>query len=340
MSSKVSLEELETISQVDLAAVQRGKMVCTSTFYTEGQWHLWLPNGDRLFPIKLIDLSEGVYFGTSAAAPHDLRLNALNVIAQQACIAGTERPFMGIWDDLYNIAASVAKLDLVTSHHGEIRSQLSRMVVTEVEYLAIQCRSIFDYLQKILKTLWSAVGFNDGLSPPQTLPDSFRDMVMGNDGKLRTAPEIEDRYKILSPLAIAYAKHARFFADLRAMRDAIVHKGAKTPTIFATEKGAYIESTLWPFCTMTTWRADEFSPNNLVPLKPALGAMVYRTLLAAEELITTLSFLVNLGPPICPNHVLFLRASSGLMLADLMVDADQRYVPTTDEELFSAMLAR
>jgi hypothetical protein len=340
MSSKVSLEELESVSQVDRAAVKEGKMVCTSTFYTGGQWQLWFSNGGRLYPIKFIDLSEGVYFGTSAAAPHDLRLNALNVIAQQACIAGTERPFMGIWDDLYNIAASVAKLDLVTTHHGEVRNQLSRMVVTEVEYLAIQCRSIFDYLQKIIKILWSAVKFNDGFSPPQTLPDSFRDMVMGSDGKLRTAPEIEDKYKIFSPLAMAYAKHARFFANLRTMRDAIVHKGAKTPTIFATEKGAYIESTLWPFCTMTTWRADEFSPNNLVPLKPALGAMVYRTLLATEELITTFSSLVNLGSPICPNHVLFLRASSGLTLADLMVDADQRYVSPTDEELFSTVLDR
>ena len=310
--------------------------MCTGTFYIDGNWQTWFPNAGRIYPIKVIDLCEGVYFGNAAAAPHDLHLNALNLIAQKAFISGTERPFFGIWDDLYNIAASVAKLDLVMTHHSEFRDQLGRMVVTEVEYLAIQCRSIFDYLQKILKILWSTVKFIDGTLPAQTLPDSFGDMVI-SDGKPRTSLEIESKYKILTPLAIAYAKHAPFFANLRTMRDAIVHKASQTPSIFVTENGAKIESTLWPFCTMTTWRQDEFAPNKLVPLKPALGAMVYRTLLAAEELVMTFSSVIDLGLPICPNLALFLRAASGASLVGLLADAGQRYAHSTEEEMDQAV---
>lgn len=328
MFNQISIDEINAIQHVDSNAVLRGQIICTTTFRTDGQWQLWGINGGHIFPMQMVDLSEGVYFGDSAAAPHDLSLRALNLIAQHACNAETVTPFTGIWDDLYNISASLAKLDLVMAHQSEVGGEARRMVVTEVEYLAIQCRSIFDYLQRIIKALWSKVLYKEGgSSPKKTLPNSFGDMVIGGDNKPRTAAEIEERFMLPHVLAFVYARHAPFFASLRTMRDAIVHKGSPTPIIFTTEKGAYIQSTLWPFSAITTWRHDEFEQNNLVPLKPALGAMIYLTLLVAEELFDVYSRTVELGRPLCPNHTLFLRASSGKSLADLLADADKRYVP-------------
>lgn len=341
MPKQVPIEEIGAIQHVDPYAVLRGQIICTTTFRTDGQWQFWFINDGRIFPMQIVDLSEGAYFGDNAAAPHDLRLRALNLIAQHACNAETATPFVGIWDDLYNIAASLAKLDLVIAHQSEVNEQVGRMVVTEVEYLAVQCRSIFDYLQRIIKALWSKVHHKeDGSSPKKTLPNSFGDMVIAGNNKPRTAAEIEERFMIPQALAFAYARHAPFFASLRTMRDAIIHKGSPTPVIFATEKGAYIESTLWPFSEMTKWQPEEYEPNNLVPLKPALGAMVYLTLLAAEELINMYSAIVDLGRPLCPNHALFLRASSGKSLADLLADADKRYAPPPNDEQFVTMLVR
>lgn len=340
MSTQVPIEEISTIPHVDPLAVLRGQIVCTGTFHTDGHWQMWFVNDGRIFPMQIVDLSEGIYFGDRAAESHDLRLHALNLISQHACFADTVKPFMGIGDDLYNVAASVAKLDLVMAHQSEVDGQVGRMVVTEVEYLAVQCRSIFDYLQRIIKALWSKVHYKeDGSSPKRTLPDSFREMVLSGDHKPRTATEIEERFMIPKALAFVYARHAPFFANLRTMRDAIVHKGSPTPVIFTTEKGAYIESTLWPFSAMTKWRSDEFEPNGLVPLRPALGAMIYLTLLAAEELIQTYSLIVELGRPLCPNHSLFLRASSGKTLADLLADADKRYVPPPSDEPLATVQA-
>ena len=77
-------------------------------------------------------------------------------------------------------------------------------------------------------------------------------------------------------------------------------------------------------------------PSNIVPLKPALGAMIHRTLLAAEELIIAYAQVVRLGPSVCPKHRLYLRASSGPALAALFTDAVQRYMPP--EEDFAALL--
>jgi hypothetical protein len=80
-------------------------------------------------------------------------------------------------------------------------------------------------------------------------------------------------------------------------------------------------------------------PNKLVPLKPALGAMVYCTLMAAEELMSTYALVVDLGIPLFPNHALFLRASSGKALADLPADADKRHT-ASNHERFASLLVR
>ena len=329
MSTQVPIEEISAIPYVDRNAIQC-RTVCATTFYTEGRWQMWFIHDGRLHPIQIIDLAEGVYFGDAAAGPHDFNLNALNLIAQHVCNADTQRPFAGIWDDLYNIAASIAKLDVVTTHRAEIGDQAARMVVTEVEYLAIQCRGIFDYIQKIIKAQWAkAYSAENGSPSKQNLPQSFGDMVLEDHGP-RSASDIAFRYLIPEPLAAAYAKHAPFFANLKKMRDAIVHRAAQTPVIFMTDVGPCIESHLWPFNTMTIWRSDEVQANNVVPLKLALGAMIYRTLLAAEELIMAYAQVVRLGSPVCPKHRLYLRASSGLALATLLNDTVQRHMPPSE----------
>jgi len=111
MSEQLPIDEIGVIQYVDPRAILRGQIVCTGTFRTDGQWQLWFANNGRLLPIQIVDLSEGTYFGDCAATPHDLALHALNLIAQHACFEETAKPFMGIWDDLYNVAASLAKLD-------------------------------------------------------------------------------------------------------------------------------------------------------------------------------------------------------------------------------------
>ena len=323
MTEQVPLSALSKLHHVDPGAVALGGIICTATFYIEGKWELWFPAGDQLHCMHPIELGEGIYFGAQAAEPRDLRLATLELIGQHACRQDTGTFFKGICDDIYNIAASLAKLDLITLNQVDVRDGASRMALTEVEYLAIQCRSIFDYLQGILRSLWSSVRFSDGSVPKKTLPESFREVVM-DKREPRTAEAIMEKYQLLPALAKTYSYHASFFASLRVMRDAIVHQAGASPLIFMTDKGPCIHANLWPFSTMLTWKPEEYLPNNIVPLKPALGAMIYRTLLAAEDLISTFASNINLGPPICPKLALFLRSWSGSNLMDVLQDAHQR----------------
>jgi hypothetical protein len=104
---RTSIEAFSVIPHVDPAALA-GRTLSTGTFYTDGEWTLWTSIDGKFHPLKIVDLAEGVYFGDAAAAPHDLGLDALNLIAQHTCNGTTMRPFIGIWDDIYNIAASIS----------------------------------------------------------------------------------------------------------------------------------------------------------------------------------------------------------------------------------------
>jgi hypothetical protein len=322
---QVPIEAFRAIPRIDASAL-KGRMICTGTFYTGGAWQLWFPHEGRLMPLENEFSAEGMYFGDAAAQPHDLYLRALDLVAQHTSFADIRRPFVGICDAVYNLAASIAKLEQVTAHQKVIAGQTMHMTVMEVEYMAIQCRSIFDAIQKILKFLWLQMhSADDEYKPKCHLPESFGDMVL-EKATPQTAQELVKSYSIPESFAAIYAKYASFFVDLKQIRAALVPKSAPSPSIFVTEEGAYIHRTMRPFSSITAWRDEEVKSNDLVPLRPALGAMIHRTLLAADELVGALALIVALEPRIFPNHRLYLRAHSSLVLANVLADANDRYL--------------
>ena len=325
MKDQVSIEGLSAITPINVKALS-SRVLCTGTFYTSGVWQLWFPDDGQLIPLEVEFSAEGLYFGDVAAQPYDLHLRALDLIAQHASFEKIRRPFVGICDDIYNLASSMVKVDRVIAHQNVAGGQATRMVITEIDYMAIQCRSVFDSIQKVIRFLWSQVHPAEDESKPRgELPESFGDMVL-RKASVRTTEEIVALYAIPEPLALVYAQHASFFADLKRMRDVIVLKSSRAPPIVVMEEGAYIHRTIRPFSSITAWRDDETKPIDLVPLRPALGAMIHRTLGAAEELVIALSQVIALGPAICPNHRLYLRTCSGPVLAEVLADANQRYM--------------
>jgi hypothetical protein len=325
VKDQVPIEVFSAVSQIDASAL-KGRMICTGTFYTGGTWQLWFPDEGRLMPLQTEFTAEGMYFGNVAAQPYDLYLRALDLIAQHAPFADIRRSFVGMCEAVYNLAASIAKLEKVTAHQKVMGGQAMHMAVMEVDYMAIQCRSILDATQKILKSLGIQLhATEDASKPERDLPESFGDMVL-EKAKPRTTTELVKRYALPTPLALVYARYASFFADLKSLRDTIVRKSGGTSPIFVMEDGAYIHRSIRPFSLITTWRDEEVKPDDLVPLRPALGGMIHRTLLAAEELISAYALIVAIGPPVFPNHRLYLRAHSSAVLADVLADANERYL--------------
>jgi hypothetical protein len=103
--------------------------------------------------------AETCYFGTSGERPTDLSLHF--IMAQKLSVFPITRQLFGLQADVYNLAASLAKIQLFHRTRKEIGQGVPRMVATEVEYLYNVCRSIFNLWQEVLFTFWEGVQLKD-----------------------------------------------------------------------------------------------------------------------------------------------------------------------------------
>jgi hypothetical protein len=197
------------------------------------------------------------------------------------------------------------------------------MVVTEVEYILSVCRSIFDSLQLIISRIWSTIVLIDPLTNKKPLKESFARVVL-HDDKPSTASQIAQRFGLPYPLAEVYARQSDFFLKLRKFRDSIVHHGSRVQTIFVAEKGFLIANYLKPFSDMKIWYGEEKEPNGLVPLRPALGAIIYQTLSACEEFAIVTSKIVQFPLPVVPGMKLFVRGYFNDQFAAILQNARER----------------
>jgi len=141
--------QLTDVRYLDSSALQ-GRFISTLTFYEE-TWRLWLPLEEG----KFVEISgfpaEALYFAREPELKTDIYSSFLTFMAQRANFVGLEKPFSGISDDFFNLSASLAKLDLIFEAGPQNGSH--RMAATEVEYLLLVCRSVFDLLQEIISKL-------------------------------------------------------------------------------------------------------------------------------------------------------------------------------------------
>src|ERR1700687_5996009 len=98
--------------------------------------------------------AECPYFGTKPKKDHDGCFHFIDLIAQRACFNQIAKPFGGLQDDIFTLAASLAKVRWLHETKLAIGSGVTRMVATEIDYIFSACRSIFDLLQEILFKLW------------------------------------------------------------------------------------------------------------------------------------------------------------------------------------------
>src|SRR2546423_400434 len=56
----------------------------------------------------------------------------------------------GLYSDILNAGASISKLRLIFNHSDPKSHESFRMVASEIEYVFLTCRSMFDLLQQIM----------------------------------------------------------------------------------------------------------------------------------------------------------------------------------------------
>ena len=319
--ASIDLAKLAAIPYLDVANLG-GRVITSLMFHDNGEWRNWIEAGDQLVEMRAWP-AESVYFSKAEAAPDDIAFHFLDFMSQQACLPQVMPALFGIRDDYFNLSSSLAKIQHLHATRASIGNGCSRMVVSEVEYVFLVCRSIFDLLQEIALKLWDTIHLADTSVKKKALRDSFNAMTQF-EGKPATREALSRRFGLPSPLADYYVRWQGFFGLLRGFRDNVVHRGSQVQTFFTGESGFLISKSLKPFQDMDVWRDDERRPNDLVPLIPALGIIVYKTLQACDDFSQTLSSIIQFPPPIVPGMRLFMRGYFNESLASTLSDADER----------------
>jgi len=278
--------------------------IVTLQFYVNEEWHCWLPYGDKLVKMQMWPV-EANYFGDKPERNTDQSFSLLDMMAQRTLGGEMYRTFHALWNDYHGLSASLAKMRLYYASRANEEYGIRRFVQSEIEYLAILCRSIFDLLQELVCLHMARIYVPAG-PQPKKLPNGFRDVVHKNNQDL-SADKLVSRYHLPHPIAEWYVRHRDFFMQLRAIRDRIVHRGSTIEMIFSTDQGFAVSRDNDPFGGLYNWPSTCELPNSLVPIRPALATMVFKTIAACDDFAATLSTSVVMPGDLAPGLRLYSR---------------------------------
>ncbi|WP_372097717.1 hypothetical protein [Tistrella mobilis] len=303
----ITTDMLAEIPYLDHASIP-GRFLSCLTFYDE-DWQFWVvagePGDQKLSKMKGWP-AEACYFAKEPVEPRDLYLFSVDFVGRIACYSDLQRPVAAIRDDILNLSTSLAKLAHLQGAKEQIPHGLSRMATTEVEYVVLVCRSLFDLFQEVLVKLWNRIKLLDPSIRKKPLKDSFARTILSGD-QLLSSEEISTRFGMPMEIASCYGRAADMFLALRRFRDNIVHQGSQLQHIFDGDGCFLIASRFTPFPDMVLWDDSERRPNDLVPLMPAVETLIFRTLAVCDDFCVALARYVQFPPPIVPDMRLFMR---------------------------------
>lgn len=295
-------------------SISKEDIIPSLIFFSNGEWHSWFPHNGQLVKIVMIPV-EGSYFGERPESRTDQHFRILSFVGQRTFSHEVFNCFRSVASDFQGMAASLAKFELFFENRHRKEYGLSRLVQSEMEYLTVICRSVFDLLQVLARShlflLQKATG-----SPFPKLPTSFADVVIKN-GTTQDTNTIMKKYRIPEPLALWYSRHADFFMQLKAIRDSIVHNGKSLEFIFSTEDGFAVQRGTEPFGGLYQWPIECELPNSLVPIRPVMALLVRRTIQASEDLAASLSELFSFRSDLVPSMNLYFRGTNDRQLTVL-----------------------
>jgi hypothetical protein len=114
-------------------------------FWDGESWHLWVDTPEGLVEGKVLDTVEGDYVAKTPARQSDLFIPFIHLMWQRASWREICPLISAISDDFHNMGTAIAKL----RHFFDCRERLPRgaaprFASTELEYLVILTRTVFD----------------------------------------------------------------------------------------------------------------------------------------------------------------------------------------------------
>ena len=280
-----------------------------------------MPQG--LIEGQIHDTVQGNYVATAPARESDLYISFVNLMWQRASFPDVYPLISSITEDFHNMATSTAKLQHFFESRTKLKGLGSRFASTELEYLVIQARGVFDLLQESIAAIWNT---KVKLSNEQAerrrrqnhIPDKFSKVVLKAKKSLRTVEEIETTFGFPPPLAQEYVAHGPFFSGLREARDKIVHGTGSTPLIFDTERGFCVNPAMPPFNSYGGWNEQHHYNENIVSVLPWVAHVITGTIEACNRMMEVFSTVIELPREIAPGYRIYARGSSNDALFEIL----------------------
>jgi len=240
------------------------------------------------------------------------------LVAQQMSFLEVLDQLGKIESGVHRCSAVLEKYQILWTTRGSRAKSASLLVQSELEYLLLLLRALYDNLQAIVQSVARKLVLVDGSNKPalKNLPKSFREVVM-KDGQLRSVDEIQNRWRMPQPLAEWYLEEAVFFRLLRDLRDGIAHEGARPPTVFETEWGFAISTDSQPWRQVEALLSDERWNGKLASLRSLFVEFIFHTLRATEGFAKSIQSFVRLPDPMLGDVKYFVRSPFGSHLVSL-----------------------
>jgi hypothetical protein len=302
--AEIAIERLHELKHLDVSALN-GRVIPLHALRDGEKWHLWFPATDRLIHADTAVPVECCYFAEQPVAAGDFYFQLLEFLQQRAYWPDVARYVDGLYGDLQNAGASLSKLKLIFDHSRHNARDTARMVVTEIEYVFLTCRSIFDLLQEVIVALSSKVRLFSQDIKKVNLPRTYRKMVL-RDERPMSKEEIINRFRLPEDIAAIYASSEPFFTWLRSYRDLVAHSGHTPDRVFVTEKGFAISKGDRPFRDMEIWCEANSLPNELGSVLSVMGHVLATTFATCDLFAEAFSKTTQFPPPVAPNHHIFV----------------------------------
>jgi len=321
-----SLEDLKLVSYLKVEQLtESGRTINLMPLWDGARWHQWVPNMEgKLVEVAVVDTVEGDYLSITPARDSDLFIPFVHLMWQRASWPEICPFISAISDDFHNMGTSVAKL----KHLFDCRKHLpagagGRFAQTELEYLVILARSVFDLLQETISNIWTGrVRLLEPVAEARRraggLPKTFSKIVLRDKKQLRSSEEIAREYELPAAMAQAFAAAAPFFSRLRDHRDDVIHGLKKAGFVFVTERGFCVNPKEPPFSSFKGWRPEHQYNENIVSLLPWVAEIVHGTINTCSILLSTFASIIRFPPEIAPGYQVFVRGPYAASLASVL----------------------
>lgn len=318
---RIPLTELTRLPFVDHSPSD-GRRVILAPYYEPNHrdWHLYIrTDAESLGRMAGGEPVYGGYFGKVAAdAGRDIELPLATLVTQHLSFPKVYGRLQGLENDIHQFAAIMEKYHRICAISAEPHISPGLLAASELEYLLLLLRSMYDLLQGIVAAIAGLFVALDDRSRRivKELPDSFRDVVMKGD-ELRSGDQIVEKYRLPPQLANWYVAEAPAFREVRRLRDSIAHHGRTVPTIFELQEGLglIVSDPIWS--DYAVWPREARVDDKFGSVRALFAGLMLTGIGATARFADAIESCIQLPEAIGDGIRSYLRSPFGHWLIDL-----------------------